>query len=139
MTYHDSFWIAAAAAAPIIALASIVSARRPEGKPLEIPEADRRRANTRAGWLGLVHFVNLSLQLVVLSCAFLSLAWQRDALPPALLMWVEPIGLVLLITGSYIAISLWTIDDRESNGGAGAAARPGGQTDTAARSQTEQQ
>jgi hypothetical protein len=105
MPYHEAFWVATAAAAPIIALAAIAAS--PDVLQVErlgprLPQRDRRLA----GSFRMVTTGNLTCQTVLLLLSLLSLATDSDWLPtwfgivPAVggilaLIYTMPAGIML--------------------------------------------
>jgi hypothetical protein len=110
---HESFWIAVAAAAPVIALAAIVAltdtARAagldryaPDGADPDLIRAAQKllRSGYAAG------LVNIVLQAVTLLLALLSLAAGHDQAPLIVAEITAPFGIFLLFAGGMIAIAL---------------------------------
>lgn len=113
---HDSFWVVAGAAAPVIALAEIVSlgdaaqgrtetlvtllavSKEKEQHYLDEtkPVDKRRRRATRTGQL------NMLLQVAILALALASLAVSRDVVPLVIVTIVQPIGLFLLLVSAWM-------------------------------------
>jgi len=131
MTYHESLWVAAAAAAPVIALASIVSVTEARSRQAAlVRDTTRAREATRPGKpdpvvaaqptlkligaLDSVSFINIILQFFVLSAALWSLADNRDYAPLRLAVWGEPFGLFLLFIGAYLSANLHARDSEPS-------------------------
>ncbi len=123
MTYHESLWVAAAAAAPVIALASVVSfteahsrqvilvrermggrAATPHRRP--DPAISAKPTTNLITALDLVSGANMFLQVLVLNAALMSLALNHDNAPLRLPIWGEPGGLALVIIGGYLSANL---------------------------------
>lgn len=122
MSYHAGVWLTVGAAAPVIALAAVVSKSEAAGlrnrfftSPFSSP-ADTGDADVivyrAARWLNWLITANLLLQATALAIALLSLAVERDQVPLVAPVIVEPLGLLLLaMTGSF-AITLRSAPDR---------------------------
>ena len=117
MTYHKDFWVAVAAAAPIIALATQVgitqSARSVDSFrstfSVSRPEVFRqleRRGRRIAGFGFLASLGNLFLQTIALFLALLSLAGGGDATPTGFAIALLIIGLVLIMMTATSAADL---------------------------------
>jgi hypothetical protein len=128
-TFYEAFWATVGAAAPVIALASIVSTTdatsmeialrypdediqqvRPEG-----PSAEKLaafiRLSARKGRRAIViargaALSNLVIQTFALAYALLSLARHGNAITPWLFVFAEPVGLILLAFSSMQVILL---------------------------------
>jgi hypothetical protein len=127
VSYHESFWIAIAAAAPVIALAAVVSVadlfRAAERISRTLPHdwADKdfwtnkdatsdwpaiiRRTNgayrlLRGGYAAAL--INGGLQLVALSMALQSLADGNDVVPTLFPDVAVPLGIFLLLVSTTI-------------------------------------
>lgn len=122
MSYHADFWLTVGAAAPVIALAAVISKAEaadlrnkfftsPFSSPTEIRDVDTMMYKS-AKWLNWLVIANLLLQVAALAIALLSLAVEHDQVPLVVPIVVEPLGLLLLaITGSA-AITLRSAPDR---------------------------
>jgi hypothetical protein len=115
MAFHETFWVAAAAAAPLIALANQVTLTDMWGirgtfKKAEIygPPGTRHdaaksglRAASRAY---LVGYINLLVQAGVLIAALRSLYYGRDSqiFPPLPVVYIEGLGLAALVATSLL-------------------------------------
>jgi hypothetical protein len=113
---HESFWVVAGAAAPVIALAEIVSlgdAYRglAESRMMLLtastkdfdrlwremrPTDTKRRRGFRAGQL------NMLLQVAILALALASLEVRRDVGPLGIITIVQPIGIFLLFISGWM-------------------------------------
>ena len=134
MSYHESFWIAIAAAAPVVALAAVVSVadvfRSAEGISRTLPHnwADKdfwtnkddtldwptiiRRSNwayrlLRGGYAA--GLINGGLQLVAMSMALQSLADGYDVVSTLFPDVAVPLGIFLLLVSTTINASLRTV------------------------------
>lgn len=119
VAYHDSLWIAVAAAAPIIALANQVTLTEAipthdffryagEDTQLTNEECRRvksgRRAVTTAYFIG---YLNLLVQSIMLAAALYSLSNERDAFSPVpSAWWLEAVGLLAVgVTAIYVGMA----------------------------------
>lgn len=108
VAYHVDLWVATAAAAPVIALAGVLSASdwvggiRQLGRSAHtsLPARDQimRTANQQK-WLIIA---NLALQIWMLYIALFSLATTQDRSPAAIPVIVEPTGILLLVGTSLL-------------------------------------
>jgi len=116
MPYHPDVWLTVGAAAPVIALAAVVSKAEATDlrnkffiNPFSSP-ADTTEANVMvyraARWLNRLVIVTVLLQAAALATALLSLAVDRDQVPLAVPIVVEPLGILLLAMTSSMAITL---------------------------------
>ena len=125
--YHEAFWTAAAAAAPVIALAAIVSltdTARPLGPHMFGQEsykigADKLGALRWLLWLGYgVGFANLVLQALTLLFALQSLAAGHDRVRLGFAEVTATLGIgLLLLSGLLVAalrigVGVWLPDPR---------------------------
>jgi hypothetical protein len=119
VTFHETFWVVTGSAAPVIALAAIISARDiahdigaitdPVGQLM----ADHVRGpklqqalsyHQRWAWVGyaqwLAQLVNICLQALLLTVSLLSIAYQRNVFPVWIGVALTVGGVVLLaVTG----------------------------------------
>ena len=125
MAFHESFWVTVGAAAPIIALASVVSiadlmgARDRVSPSLSPPsssvlgddwlDSELIRAGRLLIWAYLVGVVNGALQLVTLSMALQSLADGSEVVPTIVPRIMVPLGIFLLLVSTSMTVSLRTI------------------------------
>jgi hypothetical protein len=110
VTYHESFWIAVAAAAPVVALAAIVAftdiagisgGRRAPGDT----DPDVIKLGRRLLWSGYATGLgNVLLQAVMLLLALLSLAAGHDQAPLIVAEVTTPLGVLLLLVASVLAV-----------------------------------
>ena len=127
MAFHDTFWLVAGGAAPVIALASVVTfgeARQLESisqvevraQVLEMPLSvraefwkDRKRLLRIAQLMAWLQIVNLALQCWILASSLMSLAHSTNELPTALVVAAEVVGIALLAVGGFGAarFRLW--------------------------------
>jgi hypothetical protein len=127
MSYHSEFWLAVGAAAPVIALAAVVSKAEvaylrikffTSPFPILADSTDTRDEKVALDndakallykWATLLNWLvnaNLLMQVAAVAVALLSLAREQDQVPLLVLAVIEPLGVLLLaITGSS-AISL---------------------------------
>jgi hypothetical protein len=128
MSSHESFWVATAAAAPVIALTAIValpdtsvvvervSRYRQENKNPSIPARDRNRQplivdylwsrKMAYAWSQLVWMmsvVNLLLQATLLAMSLWALAYDQEVIPPWAAIVFSAGGLLLLTWSSTSA------------------------------------
>lgn len=121
MSFHESFWVTVGAAAPVLALASVVSITDLMGArdqisrslPTSSPARDSARLDstiTRAGrlliWAYLVAVINGALQMVALSMALQSLADGNNVVPPIVAGIVAPLGILLLLVSISMTVKL---------------------------------
>jgi hypothetical protein len=116
VTYHESFWIAVAAAAPVIALAAVVAftdtARIGGVGQIRPADADPDLLKmVRWGiWGGYgAGLVNVLLQAATLLLALLSLAAGHDQAPLIVAEITAPLGIFLLVMGGAIGAFLRVI------------------------------
>jgi hypothetical protein len=105
MAYHESFWIVVGTAAPVIALANVVT----------ISDAMFfLRGDDVGRSLGLYNLaaLNLLAQATAMVLAFMSLDGHGNVVPPALAIVLTAAGLVLLIFTNVIAGGLRRKRDR---------------------------
>jgi hypothetical protein len=117
VAFHDTFWLVAGGAAPVIALASVVTfseARRLESvsrvdvrvqvQDLPVSVRDRfwkarNRLLNLAQLLAYLQLVNLALQCWMLTTSLMSLAGNTNELPAAVVVAAEIVGIALLAVG----------------------------------------
>lgn len=103
MTYHESFWVAVAAAAPVIALANTVTITDLTSAYFSFDPASfrSRRSHTfsRLGYLAYVSCsaVNLCVLGLVLYIGLKSLYEGVDEIPPASVSFFVTIGLLYVL------------------------------------------
>ncbi len=112
MAYHETFWLAVATTAPVIALAATVSMSdilklagpdREVNKPSS-PELPPGRQEVL--WAMVLCTANLLTQLVILWNALDSIASGTDrAAGISVIVWAEPVGIALLLAVAWINIS----------------------------------
>lgn len=116
MSYHADVWLTVGAAAPVIALAAVISKAETTDlrnklftTPFASP-ADTTDVNTMvyktARWLNRLVTANILLQVAALATALLSLAAEHDQVPLAVPIVVEPLGILLLAMTGSIAITV---------------------------------
>ena len=111
VSFHESFWVAIGAAAPVIALAAIV-AFTDTGRTWADWLRDQRDKNDediKQGyvmlWTGSVAgLVNVLLQVVTLVLALLSLAASHDRVPLIVAEIMAPLGIFLLLVNGIVII-----------------------------------
>lgn len=117
MTFHDTFWLVAGTAAPVVALAAAVSlteVNRQQRRMIDDlvvaglatyePEPKRSPPGTGiATYLWLSQIVNVVAQAFLLAIALLSIDYQRNVVA-ALIAVVIPVAGVLVIAASGIGI-----------------------------------
>ena len=130
MSFHESFWVTVGAAAPIIALASVVSIADLMGARDRVSPNLPTRSSAlgddwldseliRAGrlliWAYLVGVVNGALQMVTLSIALQSLADGSNVVPTIVPRIMVPLGIFLLLVSTSMTVSLRTIQRQMSH------------------------
>jgi hypothetical protein len=128
VSFHESFWVTVGAAAPVIALASVVSiadlmgARDRISRNLPTPALDSDWLDSefiRAGrlliWAYLIGIINGALQMVALSMALQSLADGNSVVPTIVPGILVPLGIFLLLVSTSITVSLRTIQRHVSH------------------------
>ncbi len=104
MAYHETFWLAVSATAPVIALATTVSI----GDMLRLIEPSRMEEKSSSSkaqpgtwpifWSFGIGFTNMIIQLAFLFAALYSIAKGADISKGlTLIVWIEPIGIALLV------------------------------------------
>jgi hypothetical protein len=104
VAYHETFWLAVSATAPVIALATTVSI----GDMLRLIEPSRmeekssspkvQRGTWPIFWSSGIGFMNMIIQLAFLFAALYSIAKGSDISKSlTLIVWIEPIGIALLV------------------------------------------
>jgi hypothetical protein len=122
MTFHDTIWVVNGGAAPVIALAAIISVREVIADNKAISDDDLAaigdavvlsdEARTKeqqgmvwhhmdrwTGWGGSQAFAqlgNIGLQALLLTISMLSIAWQRNVFPIWFAVAAPVLGVVLL-------------------------------------------
>lgn len=109
MAYHETFWLAVTATAPVIALAATVSfsdilrlvdAGRDTNKS---PSSKREPGTLHVFWASALNIANMVAQLIFLLFALMSIAKGADkATSFAFIIWGEPIGIALLLVVAVI-------------------------------------
>ena len=129
MSFHEPFWVTVGAAAPVVALASVVSiadlmgARDQLSRSLRAPPAlasdwldsEFIRAGRLAIGAYLVGIINGALQMVTLSVALQSLADGDNAVPTIVPRIIAPLGIFLLLVSISMTVSLRTIQRHVSH------------------------
>jgi hypothetical protein len=116
MSYHADVWLTVGAAAPVIALAAVVSKAEttdlrnkfftsPFSSPADTTDVSAMMY-TAARWLNWLVTLNILLQVAALATALLSLAAGRDQVPLAVPIVLEPLGILLLAMTGHAAITL---------------------------------
>jgi hypothetical protein len=119
--YHETFWVAASAAAPVTALASIVALSditswahgvlrwEVDHPPWTFPNYAAARASAantssayHAAMVMLICVLNTILQAVILAFALSSLTSRVDEMPTAVAIAAEVAGIAALTTGAII-------------------------------------
>jgi len=103
MAFHADFWVVVGTVAPVIALASIVSASDSVAITTKWPKSPdrlkrREKINEKAPifWPYLLSSLNLSLQSFLLLTSLFSLATTKNFLPPSLVALADCAGLEFL-------------------------------------------
>jgi hypothetical protein len=130
VSFHESFWVTVGAAAPVVALASVVSIADLMGArdqisrnlPTPSPALDSDWLDSefiRAGRLligaYLVGIINGALQMVALSMALQSLADGNNVVPTIVPRITVPLGIFLLLVSISMTASLRTIQRHVSH------------------------
>lgn len=107
VAYHESLWLAIAAAAPIVALANTVSITDAVGIWFS-STARKRPVRSRFGYIVVItgSGLNLIIQASVLYVALRSLAAEKDTYPLGSVVWPVVLGLayVLVIVAANITL-----------------------------------
>lgn len=115
MTFHENFWITVGAAAPVVALAAVVSftdgirvveSVNDLGRTAKVdwPTKNAERGVTVLASLFVISAANIILQVVALALALTALAQGHNSVAPVLLVVGEPLSvLLLLVTGILTA------------------------------------
>ena len=109
MAYHETFWLAVTATAPVIALATTVSF----SDILRLIDADRKANKLPSSkpepgtwpvlWSSLLSIMNMIFQLTFLFYALSSIAKGTDRTGNlGFIIWGEPIGIALLLVVAII-------------------------------------
>jgi len=125
VSYHESFWLTIGAAAPVIALAIIVSLAdsfdmrvffKIASFPERLPAGDDslasfyrkviRKSRRRGGQVYALGLTNMALQAAMLAVALYSLAQRHDTIPLLLAVIVEPLGVLALAWASLGTIRM---------------------------------
>jgi LytS/YehU family sensor histidine kinase len=124
MAFHESFWVTVGTAAPIIALASVVSIADLMGARDRVSpnlsssssvqgddwlDSELIRAGRLLIWAYLVGVVNGALQMVTLSIALQSLADGSNVVSTIVPRIIVPLGIFLLLVSTSMTVSLRTI------------------------------
>jgi len=132
VAFHDSFWVLAGTAAPVIALAAVLSAREVDDLGIGLQEERREWAKRRGHQLTRkkrpavaspydsaifsatatyrIHMVNLILQTVVLGISLLSLADASNLISPLVAVACALAGMALLALG-YTSVTVTNMSD----------------------------
>jgi hypothetical protein len=93
MSFHESFWVVVGTAAPIIALAAVVSTS-------DAIAIKWRKHSTWHTFPMIPYYLgqmNVCLQFIVLLASLESLAQAKNAAPPSVAAWIAALGLPLLL------------------------------------------
>jgi hypothetical protein len=116
MTFHESFWAAVAAAAPVLGLGSIVSViygwlsgRMPSATS---PTADVGRKHPAIEYIAMAAILlgmgNIFMQSILLYDALRSLGYGRNEASMKFALVAEPSAIILvLITGLIVGLLRW--------------------------------
>jgi len=102
MTYHESFWLATGAAAPVIALAAVVAlsdalqTERDAKSPYGIWAASWGTATVTS----MISILNVIVQAALLAVSLSALAYGQNVMPP----WVA----IVLAVGGILLLG-WTL------------------------------
>jgi hypothetical protein len=120
MTFHDTLWVLTGTAAPVIALAAIVSLRdvlndtramANVSDELKAEYSEEKLAKTwrytdRRARVGMVQWGvqmgNLCLQALLLAISLLSVAWQRNVFPVWIAVAAPTVGVLLLAEAGIV-------------------------------------
>jgi hypothetical protein len=90
--YHETFWVVAGTAAPVIALAlAVVSSDFARNMPRKSAPPWYRQYHRRSALLTVADFF---LMTALLGVSLTSLAWSRDVIPPDYVAWLACLGLL---------------------------------------------
>jgi hypothetical protein len=113
VTFHESFWVAIATAAPVLGLASVITHGSAPPPKRDMPGYRRSPEPARTvgfiRWLGFVHILNLFLQVTALTSALFSLDWCSNAVPPIIGLCAVSGGFMLLIISGFLLTHLTRI------------------------------
>jgi hypothetical protein len=122
VAFHESFWVVAGTAAPVIALAVIVSLRdvlrdftddynMTWVRPGVGDQAARAKLENELGEAAYVRnlaygaaALNMLLQMVILTLALVSLAKRHDVIPWLIMAIIVPGGLALLLLSTLMVV-----------------------------------
>jgi hypothetical protein len=108
VSFNETFWVAAAAAAPVIALANqltVTASARMGARAVVLLVADRAWVGSRnlAAGLYVAGTVNLFAQTVALAAALFSLAGREDLISGSVVTWIEISGLFVVgLTAAFL-------------------------------------
>jgi hypothetical protein len=116
VAFHDQFWVTVGAAAPVIALSSLVATTdsyrlmwrisdSASKFPAEVKDLYRGGVQAARAILALVG-VSLVGQAVALVVALLSLDWWRNVLPPRDIEYIMGFSFLMLITAGLASVTL---------------------------------
>jgi hypothetical protein len=106
MAYHETFWLAVTATAPVIALATTVSVSE-SLKLMNVGDEEiRYRVSMLVSPALFLSFMNMLLQLIFLFNALFSIAQGRDlgGVNLAPVVWGEPAGIALLLATAILNV-----------------------------------
>jgi hypothetical protein len=124
VSFHETFWVVTGTAAPVIALAAIVSVRD-VSDDVDAMQALPRELEDRASQLGktillvyyrdwcanwgvvtsIVEWANIALQAVLLAFSLLSIAYARNAFPLWIAIVVSVAGVLLLAATDLVMMA----------------------------------
>lgn len=115
MALHTNVWIVAGTAAPVIALANVVTVSDFWGLLGALARSGAPRAESaaeRSVLLYMLSGINLFAQALVMLWALLSLDWNRDVVSPIWPIVITFIGLLLVLFTTLLASGLRWLRDQ---------------------------
>jgi hypothetical protein len=122
VAYSENFWVVVGTAAPIIALASVLSYTESLGmsgkfeRPADSSEQEldrlRRQGSTATYWLWALSGLNIIIQGSALTLALISLADGGNDISPKIVILVPGVGFALLAASSSLSVRTRSLDRR---------------------------
>jgi hypothetical protein len=116
VAFHESFWVVTGTAAPVIALAAIVSLADADREFMgflvtALSDFERikpfmNRAAFTGIWIGVSGLLNLLLQATLLTISLVSLAEDVNSVPPWSAIAMAVGGVILLAVSAWGAVTL---------------------------------
>ena len=131
MAFHEGFWVVTGTAAPVVALAAVVSLSDAGGPGFLTVKVDPRmlpldkafayafvEASARiARWVAWVSLFNLLLLTALLAVCLVSLAGSVNLVPPWLAIGAAVAGLLLLAVSSFGVVLVRALRRPAANAG----------------------